>query len=312
MCFRYSAHRPADGIIEQEEATIDSGSSKVTMAHGPTLPWTRRPHPLVLLLAVLLVPLIAFIDYVSPPEIGFSLFYAIPIVLAARWGSWTSGWVTVMLAASAWTVSEVLGTPGYSSFLVPAWNGMTRLAFFSFTLIAVRRSQVMLESAELRALSDPLTGLPNRQYLLIMLNAARARLQRYRLPLTLAYVDVDDFKLVNDLHGHHAGDRLLQRIAEVLLESTRDTDTVARMGGDEFAILLAETDSSTAKAVLDRAHAGLSGITAPSGNQVTFSIGACTFSQPFESAEAMLSEADERMYRVKRHGKNSVRIDEFG
>jgi diguanylate cyclase (GGDEF)-like protein len=280
------------------------------MARRPTLPRATRTHPLVLLLVVLLVPLIAFFDYATGPQLGFSLFYLVPIVLVARLGDRMSSWFTAILAALAWMVIDVLTTPAYTGVLVPLWNTLTRFAFFTFALVAVRKTQEQLQSARIMALSDPLTGLPNRQYLLIMLNAARARLERYGTPLTLAYLDVDDFKLVNDLHGHVTGDRLLQRIANVLTDQVRDTDTVARIGGDEFLFLLPDAPSGTARVILERVRDELMNLPVPSGTNVTFSIGACTFHLPYDSIEAMVRRADELMYQVKRSGKDDIIIDE--
>lgn len=279
------------------------------MTQRPTLPVRRRSHPAVLLLGVLLVPLVALLDFIAGPEFGFSLFYLVPIVVVATLGGWSSAWFTAVLAAFAWMIIDVL-TTDYTLVLAPVWNTLTRFTFFALALVAVRSSQKQLASAQMQALSDPLTGLANRQYLMIMLNAARARLGRYHKPLTLAYLDVDDFKQVNDQYGHQAGDELLQRIAQVLVESTRDTDTVARLGGDEFLILLPEAESETVRAVLERAHQGLAEVNYPADRPVTFSIGACTFYRALESAEAMVRETDERMYKVKRSGKNSLHIDE--
>lgn len=280
------------------------------MAQRPTLPWGQRGHPVLVLLGVLLVPLVALLDYLAGPEFGFSLLYLIPIVAVARLGDWTSAWFTAVLAAVAWMVIDVMSGPPYSTFLAPLWNTLTRLTFFGLSLFAIRSFQEKLAAAEIRALSDPLTGLPNRQYLEIMLGAARARLERYHKPLTLAYLDVDNFKRLNDLHGHHAGDVLLKRIGQVLVDSTRDTDTVARVGGDEFVILLPESVPTDAQPVLERINAGLQRIPIPGGSEVSLSIGACTFYKPLESSEAMIREADERMYRVKRSGKDRVLIDE--
>jgi diguanylate cyclase (GGDEF)-like protein len=281
------------------------------MPERPILPWgQQRAHPLLVLLGVLMVPLVAMFDYLAGPEFAFSIFYLIPIVAVARWGDWTSAWFTAVLAALAWMVIDVLAGPPYSTFLAPVWNTFTRLAFFSIALLAMRGYYGRLASAEIRALSDPLTGLPNRQYLRILLGAARARLERYNRPLTLAYLDVDDFKRVNDQHGHQAGDQVLRRIAQIMSESTRDVDTVVRIGGDEFVMLLPEARPEEAKLVLERVRRALLGMTVGGTTEVSMSIGACTFYRPMESVDEMISEADERMYRVKRSGKNTVIIDE--
>ena len=281
------------------------------MTERPTLLAAKRAHPLVLLLVVLLVPAIAFFDYLTGPQLGSSLLYVIPIVLVARIGSKASAWTTLILAAIGWMVVDVLTTPTYTGVFVPLWNTLTRVAFFIFALVAVRNTQQQLHSARIMALSDPLTGLPNRQLLLILLGAARARLERYGTPLTLAYMDIDDFKLVNDRHGHVTGDRLLQAVADVLAEAVRDTDTVARIGGDEFLILLPDADRETAGSILARVRNSLREIPLPTGVAVSYSIGACTFYVPDESLEAMVRKADEQMYRVKRSGKDALTIEEM-
>jgi diguanylate cyclase (GGDEF)-like protein len=279
------------------------------MTERPILPRASPAHPLLVLLAILVLPLVALFDYLGGPEFGFSLFYLIPIFLVARLGDWTSAWLTAMLAAFAWMVIDVL-TSGYTTVLAPLWNTLTRFAFFSLALVALRNYQERLTAAQLRALSDPLTGLPNRQYLHIMLGAARARLERHGKPLTLAYLDIDDFKLLNDRHGHNAGDALLKQVARALAEHTRDTDTVARVGGDEFLILLPESPHRVARPVLERVHQALKEIPLPRETALTMSIGACTFHRPQESIEEMMRLADDVMYRVKGTGKNDLRIED--
>ena len=115
--------------------------------------------------------------------------------------------------------------------------------------------------------------------------------------------------MVTDLHGHVTGDRLLQQVANVLAEEVRDTDTAARIGGDEFLILLPDATADTARSTLERVHDELKKIAVPSGTKVSFSIGACTFHDPVDSIEGMLRRADEQMYVVKRSGKDAISID---
>lgn len=305
--------RETVAIIEfAHRSTGEVADQGFEMAEGSTLPvgQMHRAHPLLVPVGVLLVPVVALGDYLAGPEFGFSLFYLIPIVFVAKVGTRPSAWFTAVLAAFAWMVIDVLTGPPYSTVLAPMWNMFTRLAFFSLSLIAIRNYEGRVASAELQALSDALTGLRNRRYLQIMLTAARARLDRYNRPLTLAYLDVDDFKRLNDTYGHQVGDDFLRRIADVLLEFTRDTDTVARVGGDEFVVLLPEATPADARPVLDRIQRALEQLEGPHGAKISFSIGACTFYQPMESVEAMIHEADERMYRVKRAGKNAIVIEE--
>jgi diguanylate cyclase (GGDEF)-like protein len=156
---------------------------------------------------------------------------------------------------------------------------------------------------------DPLTSVPNRRAFYEVLQRERHRLQRFARPLTLAYVDLDNFKEVNDSFGHKAGDSVLTTVASVMAGSLRKADVVARLGGDEFAILLPETNAEAARQVITKLHLRLLASMAQNGLPVTFSIGTVTFVTALESVEDLLQKADELMYFVKLHGKSDVRFD---
>ncbi len=132
-----------------------------------------------------------------------------------------------------------------------------------------------------------------------------ARLQRYRHPFSLAYLDLDDFKTINDRLGHRAGDVVLRTVAVTLRRSLRPSDVVARLGGDEFAILLPETDAAAAQAVLERVRTTLVLVGQEQDGPVTASIGLLTCRRP-AAVEEVLERADRLMYAGKRQGKNQV------
>jgi diguanylate cyclase (GGDEF)-like protein len=159
---------------------------------------------------------------------------------------------------------------------------------------------------------DTLTGLANRRGFYEALENEWARKVRYQHPLTLAYVDLDNFKQVNDLHGHSMGDKLLTRVATTIRENLRKTDTVARMGGDEFAVLLPETGAAEAESVLRKMQQVLQEKIASEGWKVTLSIGGVTHVAAQNSADEMVRQADELMYAVKAGGKNSLSIAILG
>lgn len=142
-----------------------------------------------------------------------------------------------------------------------------------------------------------------------MLNQELERSRRTGRPMTVAYIDLDDFKGVNDRLGHPAGDDLLRRIAASLTKSIRRIDVVARLGGDEFTILLPETTEPEARAVLARAEKSIGATTKADRFPVTASIGAVTFSRPPISVDEVVSRADRTMYKVKQRGKNQVIIE---
>jgi diguanylate cyclase (GGDEF)-like protein/PAS domain S-box-containing protein len=153
-----------------------------------------------------------------------------------------------------------------------------------------------------QAFHDPLTGLANRALFRDRVSHALALAQRRGSPVTVLYLDLDDFKNVNDSLGHAEGDRLLIAAAERFLACARTADTVARLGGDEFAILIEGADGS--EGLPERIAAAMSHPFSLSGNQlrITVSIGVAS-AAPGESADDLLRNADMAMYSAKRHGK---------
>jgi diguanylate cyclase (GGDEF)-like protein/PAS domain S-box-containing protein len=171
-----------------------------------------------------------------------------------------------------------------------------------------RRLQVALAKEQELARVDPLTHLSNRRAFYEAAEIEISRAWRYSRPLCLAYVDVDNFKLVNDRLGHSTGDALLVTLAGTLRTALRASDLIARMGGDEFAVLLPETDGVSAELVLQKLQESLRQAMQQSGWNVTFSVGAASFPKPPGSLEAMIRAADEEMYAVKARGKNAVAV----
>ena len=155
--------------------------------------------------------------------------------------------------------------------------------------------------------TDALTGLMNRGSFIARLDAELARAARYGRAFTLAYVDLDNFKAVNDLEGHDTGDELLRRVADALQSSTRQTDVIGRLGGDEFAVVLPETAGGATGSMLEDLRQRLIRAMAQGGWPVTFSIGAVTFETPIETSREALRVADAAMYEVKRSGKDGIR-----
>jgi diguanylate cyclase (GGDEF)-like protein len=162
---------------------------------------------------------------------------------------------------------------------------------------------------QLMSITDPLTGLHNRRYLEARLAEELSRSKRYDYPLSFMMIDIDDFKIYNDLNGHQAGDRALEITAQCLHAALRKVDVASRYGGEEFSILLPQTSLEEAGVIADRIRRKIMttpyphGRTQPSG-AVTVSIGLSTFSSGLDSAEAIVRAADRALYHAKGHGKN--------
>lgn len=163
------------------------------------------------------------------------------------------------------------------------------------------------ELAEL-AVRDPLTAAFNRRRFVSRLNMEIDRSRRYRNPLSIAILDLDHFKSVNDSYGHAAGDRVLQGLVEILTENTRSSDEVARHGGEEFAVIMPETELDQARTVLDKLRQTVESELWRSTDidrPITFSAGIAELDAD-DSAETLVNRADRRLYQAKDSGRNRV------
>lgn len=178
--------------------------------------------------------------------------------------------------------------------------------------IKALQDELRQKNAELEQLVrvDALTGLHNRRSLEEQLRQEFLRSERYRAPATLAMVDVDHFKRVNDAFGHPVGDRALVAVAAALRDSARVQDVVARYGGEEFCILMPHTDAHGAALAAERhraAVANLPPVAEPGPERLTVSIGLAAFPRPdVHGIEAWVRLADAALYRAKQGGRNRV------
>lgn len=157
---------------------------------------------------------------------------------------------------------------------------------------------------------DPLTGVYNRRAFYEVLQRERNRAHRHTRSFTLAYIDLDNFKEVNDNFGHQVGDSVLTTAATVMARNLRLADFVCRLGGDEFAIILPDTGPEAARSVISKVHSKLDLAMKENGLPITFSIGVVVFHQAvLGSAEEMIQKADDLMYFVKGHGKSNVKYE---
>lgn len=253
---------------------------------------------------VILVSVLGALDHLSGFELSFSIFYLIPVSLGAWYIDRRSGLALCVLSAVAWLAVDLTSGHEYSHPLIPFWNGAVRFGFFALVahLLATLRVHLRIEQelARIDALTGAMAGRAFRES-----TGERIRLAaRSGRPLVLAYVDLDDFKSVNDTRGHGEGDRALRAVAKTLIGTVRGTDLVGRLGGDEFAILLPDTDEAGARGVLDKLREQLEKTAETGGWPIGFSIGAAVFTVPPKDPEEAIARADALMYRGKKAGKN--------
>ena len=263
----------------------------------PRSPLLRHAAYLLLTLAIY------WANAVTPGPVKLGLFYLVP-VLYVTWneGAWWG--VAYTLAGMLLRIrieALQIGSPGSVLLLNQISFGVVAgITIFAFGHI--RRNERLLRDL---ATHDQLTRVLNARSFTERLADELRRVQRYHRPLALLYLDLDDFKVVNDSHGHQTGDAVLRLVAEAIRHAVRQADVVGRMGGDEFAVLMPETEPALATAAADRLAAGLR--TVLNGSPaVTASIGVVAPITQGSDTDAILRRADQAMYEAKKKGKNRV------
>ena len=261
-----------------------------------------------LALAAAGITLIGVIDFLSGLEIRIFPLYFGPVAYVSAGLGARPGIAVSFVCAMTWLLSNLAAGSHHPVGLLAA-NAALQLTACAFVAVLIARMRALLQSEQAHARNDTLTGLPNRRALLERAALEYARLQRGSTPLTVACIDLDRFKSVNDSGGHAAGDRLLQHVGRVIQERLRGQDLVARIGGDEFILLLPDTGSANAQEVLERLRAWLSSEVAAMGAPVTASIGAAVVFPPgLETLDVALRRADAALYQAKQGGRNRVCI----
>jgi diguanylate cyclase (GGDEF)-like protein len=246
------------------------------------------------------------LDTVSGPDIAFSVFYLVPIALAACAGRAAVTLPTCALAAVTWLAADLWAGAEYSTPAIPIWNATSRLVVFVVvaTLLGALRGS-LLRAEELSRV-DPLTGAANPRHFYETAERERLRAVRTRSPLSLVYIDLDNFKEVNDSAGHLAGDSVLCEVASTLQSNVRVSDLVGRLGGDEFAVLLPETPQAAAATVVSKLQGALRTVLHQCDGNVSASLGVATFDRAPSSVDDVVMAADRLMYAAKSGGKDTI------
>jgi diguanylate cyclase (GGDEF)-like protein len=245
------------------------------------------------------------LDYLTGNEISFSLFYVFPIALIARVGDRNLGSASAIVSAGIWLLAEIMVGHSYSHPAILYWNAFVRLAIFLLVAFSIELGR-SLERESAMARTDFVTGALNSRSFHEQLKIEIERASRYAHAFTIVYLDIDDFKTVNDHFGHTVGDQVLRAVVRNLSGILRKTDVVARVGGDEFAVLLPETGSDAARTVVSKAFKDLCDKMEKDQHPISFSAGAITFVRAPPSVDAALDLADMTMYKVKTSGKNNI------
>jgi diguanylate cyclase (GGDEF)-like protein len=269
--------------------------------------FNKQSKLFLITLGLLLVLFIGVLNFLTGTEISRVTFYLLPISLVTWFvGRWT-GILLSGASAITWFIADSTGGAIYQHYLIPYWNATMIFGFFSIFSYVLSTLKNTVEREKKAARIDALTGVANGRFFYELANIELSRASRYKHPFTVAYMDVDNFKFVNDRFGHSTGDSLLRLVAETIRNNIRESDTIARLGGDEFAILMPETGYESAQMVISRVQKSLLDVKQKNGWPVTFSIGVATFIRPPNSVDETVKKSDELMFAVKNKGKNSTR-----
>jgi len=261
----------------------------------------RQPKPGLIIFAFSISAFLEFLNYFFGHELRLVIFHFVPLYLLI-WFVRTRWAILLAIASSfSWYIVGRLAldiySPGYT------WNALTRLAIFIifiYMVNAYKRERIF-------AREDFLTKIANNQHFAEISGMEIERCRRYGHPFSLVYIDVDNFKAVNDNFGHSTGNELLYEVAQGIRSNIRASDMVARLGGDEFAILLPETGYDQAGAIIPKLREKLISLMQEHKWPATFSFGMATFIKAPENFDEMVRQADILMYQAKNEGKDTIR-----
>jgi diguanylate cyclase (GGDEF)-like protein len=237
----------------------------------------------------------------------FPLFF-IPIAVMA-WFAGERGAITLTVATALCVSGMDMFMNPQAPFILIALNSLSKLVLLLiFSALISRVKEAKVREIHLSKI-DHLTGIPNRAAFYDLANNEIHRAKRYKHPFSVAYLDIDNFKLINYRLGYSAGDSLLSTIGQLIKKSVRDVDVVSRVGGDEFAILLPETSAEPSQLVVSRLRSRLIDTAKVHDWPVTFSFGVVTYDNPPASVEDMIKKASVLMYSAKDSGPNMIDQD---
>lgn len=267
----------------------------------------RNPHRLMVVAAGLTgVAVLGLLDGLSSPHVGFALFYALVIVAVTFNGGWVAGAIVAILAAGTGLISRLLYASTDVSPLAALWNLGNEVSVFVVLVLMTHQLRGMLDKLAAQSRTDLLTGALNTRGVLEAFERERSRARRNVSPLSLAFIDLDDMKRVNDELGHAEGDEMLRILSSSVMASIREFDVFGRVGGDEFALILPDTDEQKALLAIQRLRSVINRRTHARRPYISVSVGVVTFRRDPPAAGDALQAADALMYVAKRAGGNRV------
>lgn len=249
-----------------------------------------------------------FVIYMTRSELAFSMLYFVPIIMTTWFINKEAGYLLAIISMISWFAIDMVIIKEFKNPVVPYINGLFRSSLFLFMVFILSELKKNLDLQKELAGTDSLTGINNRRAFFILAEAEINRAVRFESFFSVAYVDLDNFKSINDRFGHDTGDVLLRAVAEAIKHSIRKTDILARLGGDEFIILFSGLSKSEAACVLaGRFQSYLKEIMKKNGWPVTLSVGIAVYKKVPASVDELIKESDTIMYLAKQSGKDKIK-----
>lgn len=265
-------------------------------------------QPYWLPVVALLILLVTYLDYTTGYELSFSLFYLLPILLASWLATRVAGIITSIVSSGCLFYADVLSGHLYVDSYIPYWNLFIRLSIFLIASLLVSALKKSHEYEKELARMDGLTGAANSRCLREILHTEMDRAHRHNLSFTLAYIDIDNFKNINDSMGHAVGDEILRTFVRTTKNHIRRIDIIARLGGDEFAIFFPDTDQAQSNIIITKLRSKLLNEAQDHHWPISFSIGVITCIDIPASIDELIKQADHTMYAVKHNGKDAIQF----
>lgn len=266
----------------------------------------KLPVWLMNILGFCVVTVVGFIDGITGSDYSFSVFYFVTVAFIAWYIGRKSAIFVALSGSVAWSIADIVAKRYNENILAQLWNDVVHLSLLLFGAYVISELKRRLDREKELARTDQLTGIANRRHFSEVADDEIRRSHRYQDCFSIIYLDIDNFKTVNDTLGHSEGDRLLRQVAATITMNIRESDMVARLGGDEFGLLLPKADREAAVTVVTKMRSSLK-TDVEAVWPVTFSIGMVTYRTAPENTNEMIRIADQLMYEVKTSGKNELR-----
>jgi len=266
----------------------------------------KRTPKTITKLSFVLILILGVMQFLFSETVTIAPLYIFPILFSSWYGSKTTGILSAFLSTLVFVVIETTYNrvlPTFNELLLLSAPYLTAYLLLAILIINFRDvHRIEVYAAD----TDNLTGLHSARSFYVELTNELLRSKRYDHVFSLAYLDVDNFKSINDSLGHREGDKLLKEVANCLVSSLRGTDVIARLGGDEYACLLPETNQEKAKLAFLKTVDLLNKRMAKNRWDVSFSIGVMAFENIPEDIKEAIDLADKLMYSVKNDNKDNI------